>query len=259
MAIVILPVEFPDYAEMAGSPEQTFTEDGFEATRKLLVNWEDRHQLANALAWTTYPYLPAMGAYVRSISIVPAPAKQLAIEDTNFVAYEAAIVTVGYSISPDDPQTADLVTESLEPNAEMRTLDFEDFRWGAVDGDVLKEDEAPSQLLRSHDYVLTFHRLLSVPIEVIDLEGFVNEAVFETYTLGLSYPIETLLYAGGSPSRKITTDGSEAFSVTNRFQYRKTEWNKFFRQKTQAYEEMFHKDGDRYRNYPLGDFSALLP
>jgi len=247
------------YDEMVDSPIEDYTTDSFSATRRLMVDWGSRYALVTDLQWLAYPYLPGVLAYPSSMSVVPAKAKQLPCVGTDFVTYEKAIVTVHYLASAKDPSTLDLVTESLEPNAELRTLDFEDFRWGAINGDVLKEDEAPSQLLRGHDYVLTFHNALAVPLSVITLEGYVNAANFSTYTLGLTYPPETLLFAGGSPSRKITSDGADTFKLTERFQYKASGWNKFFRQSTKAFESIFHKTGGIHRNNPLGDFNTLKP
>lgn len=247
----------PDHEELTDSPSEQFHPDGFDATRTLVVAWADRHALVAALEFSVYPYLPLIGAFARRVSVVPMPAKQTAVGE--LVEYENAVVTVQYSISSSDPQTQDLVTESVEPNAEFRTLDFVDFRWGAIDGDVLKEDEAPGQLLPGHDYVIKFHRLNAVPAAVITLEGYVNASPFSTYTLGRTYPAETLLFGGGTPSRKITTAGAEEFTLTERFHYKSTGWNKFFRQSTQTYVPIFHKTGGEYKNHPLGNFSSLLP
>ena len=247
----------PAHEEMQGSPVETSKPDGFEATRTLVVAWADRQALSEALEFSVYPYRPLMGALARLIGIVPMDAKQST--DGGLVQYEKAVVTVQYSMSSSDPQTQDLVTESVEPNAEFRTLDFVDFRWSAIDGDVLKEDEAPGQLLRGHDYIIKFHRLNAVPTAVVDLEGYVNASPFSTYTLGRTYAAETLLFGGGTPSRKITTQGAEEFTLTERFHFKSTGWNKFFRQSTQTYERIFHKTGGEHNNHPLGNFSNLLP
>ena len=247
------------YDEMVDSPIEDFATDSFSATRRLMVDWGSRYALVAELQWVAYPYIPGILAYPTSMSVVPAKSKQLPGVGTDYVTYEKAIITIHYRSSAEDPSTSDFVTEALEPNAELRTLDFEDFRWGAVDGDVLKEDEAPSQLLRGHDYVLSFHNAVAVPISVITLEGYVNEANFSTYTLGLTYPAETLLFAGGSPSRRITSTGADTFKLTERFQYKASGWNKFFRQASKEYESIYHKTGGIHRNHPLGDFSTLRP
>lgn len=252
----------PEYNEMAGSPVEDFSTDSFQATRNLMVAWGERHALVDALGYTLYPYLPLTGARARNIACVPAPGAQTTLAD-GAVAYEASIVTVQYRASPKDPQTEDLVTESLQPNAEHRPLDFEDFRWDAIDGDLINADEAPSLLIPAHDYILTFHKLLTVPIEVITLEGYVNNSPFSTYTLGLTYPTGTLLFAGGSPQRKVTTTAVEAFTMTLRFKYRRTGWDKFWRQgaadPTTAWQSIYHKKSGLHLNYPLANFAALLP
>lgn len=258
----------PDHSEMAGSPTEQFHPDGFDATRKLIVAWADRHALVAALEFSIYPYLPLITAFARRVSVEPFNAKQL--PDDELVQYEAAVVTVQYSLSASDPQTEDLVTESVEPNAEFRTLDYVDFRWGAINGDVLKEDEAPGQLLPGHDYVIKFHRLSAIPTAVVDLEGFVNASPFATYTLGRTYPAGTLLFGGGTPSRKITTAGAEEFTLTERFHFKSTGWNKFFRQSAEGpteanpnalavYQSIYHKTKGLHLNHPLGNFSTLLP
>lgn len=246
------------FEEMAGSPVEDFAE-AFTATRKLLVAWGSRYSLVGELEYSIYPYRPALIAYARSVSVEPFGNAITAVDGNGLLAYEKALVTVNYSLSSDDPQTVDLVTESIEPNAEFRTLDFEDFRWSAVDGDLLKEDEAASQLLPGHDYIIKFHNLATVPTAVVDLEGFVNAAAFATYTLGRTYAAETLLFGGGTPSRRITSAGVDNFTLTERFHYKADGWNKFFRQATQIQESIYHKTSGIHKNHPLGDFSTLLP
>ena len=247
------------FAEQAGSPVEDFAE-GFTATRKLIVAWGSRYSLVADLEFSIYPYLPALVAYARSVSVEPLGSAITAVDGgSGLVAYELALVTVNYSLTSDDPQTVDLVTESIEPNAEFRTLDFEDFRWSATDGDLLNEDEAPSQLLRGHDYIIKFHNLATVPTAVVDLEGYVNAGAFATYTLGRTYAAETLLFGGGTPSRRITSAGVDNFTLTERFHFKASGWNKFFRQSTQEYESIFHKTSGIHRNHPLGNFATLLP
>lgn len=250
-----MPTEFQ---ELAGSPVEDFAE-GYTATRKLLVEWGSRYSLVAELEFSTYPYLPVLEAFARSVSVEPLGNAITAVDGNGLVAYQKALVTVNYSLTSEDPQTVDLVSESIEPNAEFRTLDFEDFRWSATDGDLLKEDEAPSQLLRGHDYIIKFHNLATVPTAVIDLEGYVNAGTFATFTLGRTYAAETLLFGGGTPSRRITSAGIDNFTLTERFHFKASGWNKFFRQSTQDYESIYHKTGGIHRNHPLGNFASLLP
>jgi hypothetical protein len=177
--------------------------------------------------------------------------------DGQACVYEFSRVTVGYSSKVE----VDLVSESLEPTAEFQVLDYTRFRWTSKDGDPILEGEAPGKITRSLALSRQLFKLTAIPNAVLDQIGNVNDAEYESTLLGLTFPIETLLFQPPSMTRTITTAGSKGWNLNMRFHYKPEGWNKFWRAAADPpeWEEMFDMDVvDAYKNYPLGDFSALL-
>ena len=250
------------YTEQAGSPNESFGEDEFTASRTLICPWSQRHTLLCDLISTQelYPYnSPGVRARAVSGTAKPFGTLQLDAGGTNVTAYEKALVTVNYSTkSGDENDAQDLISESLEPNIEFLTCDHNEFCWGSASGDKLKENEAPGRQVRSLDYVFTIYNMPSIPAAVLGLCGCVNNAPVTAQLLGLTFPTETLLYTPPQLSRTITTDGTGGWQMQFRFSYRPNGWNKYWRHKTQTWERIYLASGGTYYNYPLGDFTPLL-
>lgn len=253
--------------DMAGSPTEQWSQSGLIATRKLLVNWDDRFEAARTrLTWPgeQYPYHTDVLCLAHSVSMSPFPAKTMQHNtDSSRVKYDKAIVVINYKTpSATDPQDIDgeVISESLEPTAEFMTIDPSDFRWGSPDGDPLNEQEAPGRLIVGFDYVFSRYNAINVPNAAMALVGHVNGSIVPTQLLGLSYPIETLLYNPPTIQRTIDVDGDVTYQLTYRFTYKAEGWNRFWRPGKEGgpgYDQMFHIVNGLYRNYPLGDFSDL--
>jgi hypothetical protein len=251
------------YSELPGSPTEQWTEEGFTATVKLMCAWGVRNTLATEIMTQREPYprFPGTKAYPRVADIEPFPAK---IDESavawgllgSLSSFESALVTISYDTSGAD---VDLIDEVLEPTAEFMTLDHKDFRWGSGTGDELKEGEAPGKLIRGLDYRVTFHQAPYIPAAVLTLPGYCNEEALTSYTLGLTFPAQTLLFQPPTATRRITSQMVECWKLGYRFSYRATGWNKFWRQAADDWAEIWHAGGTRYYNYPLGDFPSAFP
>jgi hypothetical protein len=171
--------------------------------------------------------------------------------------YIDALVSVGYSSG----EETDFISESLEPTVEFVTLDYKNFRWGAANGDEVKEGEAPGKLVRSLSLVRTIYHLASIPTDVLDLVGSVNDTAYASTLLGLTFPAETMLFSPPSMDRTITTAGTKGWNLAMRWMYKPETWNKFWnaRANPAAYQRMYTVDpGTVYNSYPLEDHSNLL-
>lgn len=250
-----------DCEEMDGTRIENWGEDGLTASVDVLVDYLDRTDLvADVLGnrWV-YPYRIQSRSTAATAAVRPFPGK--VTRNGQGIKYEKAVVTLNYTPPEqgDDSETVDLISESIEPNAEFLTLDHKEFRWtDPTNGDELKEAEAPGRLLRSFDYVLTKYEQNSMPTEILMFPGSVNDAAVFAPLLGITFPQETLLYNPPTSSRKIDTDGFGKYTIVYRLSFKVEGWNKFWRTKTQTYEQIFVKDGGLYRNFPLKSFSEII-
>lgn len=226
---------------------------GWSASVKLRCNWSERHLLVADIFGNhrEYPGLSGFGLQAQSAAIVPE--KECYTESGQGMVYTTALVTFNYGT-----KVTDLISESLEPTAEFLTLDHKRFRWGAAGGDPLLEGEAPGKLLRGMNIVRTLYELPSIPVAVGTSVGKCNSGAYVSTLLGLTFPIETLLYQPPNMDRTIKSDGAAAWKLTMKFAFKPEGWNKYWRAKTQTYEKIFLVDGAEYKSYTPGDFSTLL-
>ncbi|MGO8752874.1 MAG: hypothetical protein ACLQNE_43580 [Thermoguttaceae bacterium] len=226
--------------EIDGSPVEVGTLDNFRATVSLRCAWGDRYSLAaEQAAFLLYPRLPGTLARCKSITIRPYTKCQGA--DSYGGTYEDALVVSEYvwdRRSPQQDQNGDLFSESLEPTAEHLTLDPSCFQWS--DGTPLDQNEAPGLLIRGLDYVLTHYNLSAIPAAALTLVGCVNEATVSSYTLGISFPAQTLLFNPPTCQRKVMMGPSPnlTWTVTYRFTYKACGWNQFWNARGQKFDTL---------------------
>jgi hypothetical protein len=245
--------------EVHASVTENWGADEITASVELQLPWANRHALVfdligNAREWPHGSFT----AKPRAVSAVISPfsAFYTTDGDEELMTYEDAFVTVNYSSA----QGEDLLAESLEPTAEFFPLDHKRFRWSAVDGDPLAENEAPGKLIRGLNIVRTFFKVAALSTDLLDLVGTVNDGALVTPLLGLTFAAETLLYTPPNLSRTIKTDGTGfAWNVTMKHNYKPQTWNKFWRSKTEAWEEIVdYETGAVYKNYPPEDHSGIF-
>lgn len=249
------------WEELDGSPIEEWNRDtgAFRAIQKFKVAWSDRLALADMFLRSggmTYEHAPTFpGLHARSATTEPFGRQEGSTPNT--ARYADAIVTVTFATpAPDTPVIIGnvLTTVAIEPNAEFSTLDHTNFRWGSGSGAELNPNESPGKLNIGLDYVLTQQGLESVPFHVLSYPGSVNNAVFSSDILGLTFGIETLLY---NPPTIAQGTQPGTWNVSYRFSYRKGGWNKFWRAESQTEENIFHTDGSIYNSYPTRDFSII--
>lgn len=266
------------FVEMQGSPKEGASREGFFAVRTLQCDWNDRLQLYRLLMQgigQPYPHFPM--ARVRQVDIAPFDGRQRGTG--SLASYDKALLTVRY----ETPQrgsvdasgssgggggagsgSGQLVSERLQGGAEFITLPVEDgdgnplFRWSTADGDPLSPAEAPGKIIRTLDYTITRYEIPSIPADAYSLMNTVNESAVTALLLGVTFPAGTLLYQLPEQSRVITTEGVQAWTLTQSFSFRPDGWNKFWRVKTGTFEPLWSVGlGAEYQNHPPSDFTLL--
>lgn len=247
----------PSYAcsEEHGTVKEDVQDSGTTCSVTLRTAWSLRHSLVydivgNRRPWphTSWPVQPLAS----QAAIVPD--KTAYTTSGQSCTYIDALVTITYST-----YILDICAESLEPTAEFLTLDWKRFRWGAKNGDPLLEKEAPGKLVKGLNLVRQlFNRTPPLSTSLLTLMGSSNQAAYTSALLGLTFAKETLIYQPPSLQRTIKTNGDMRFNLTLKFSYKPEGWNKYWRAKSQTWEEIFDVDTGLYKCYPPADYSAFL-
>lgn len=245
-----------DCAEVHGSRSENYSMDsGLEASVQLRCAWADRYDLIQDILLGHAVWPNAGIAACKAISAGSVPEGGIYITDGQSCEYETALVTVNYST-----KIHDLLSESIEPTVQFQTLDYKRFRWTAANGDPLLEGEAPGKQKRGLNLCRTLYEINPpLPTALLNQTGNINTTAYVSSILGLTFPARTLLYHPPQLNRTFKSDGNKAFTIQLKFTFEKNEWNKFWRAKTETYEEIFDVTaGAAYENYPEGDFSDFL-
>ena len=249
-----------DIDELKGSPAESGSLSGVEATATILVPWSLRWLIVDDIVGLrrSYPHAPSSGSIALSASITPFGAST---DDGQGLTYEKAQIAIKYGQL--DGQAIDggsgtVYAESLQPSAEFTPLNFKKFRWGSASGEQLLESEAPGKLEVGLDYVQKQYQLSTVPAAVLSTIGNVNSGSQVAAILGLTFPAETLLYTTPTLDRTLDSAGNGKWDLTMAFSYKPNGWNKFWRADTQAYDRIYIAGGVQYNNYPLTSSLPLL-
>jgi len=264
--------------EMDGFPKERWQDNKFSATRKLLVDWDERYQALAELtagAGQLYPYLANAGIRCKDVAVERAPGKQDQVtpSSSGLATYEYAMLTAEYrvpsygepqpypaSVSPvlhNDPSAA--ISETLRPSTEALQMPADLFEWS--DGTALLDDEAPVRQVHRMEYTLTRHNQTSVPAAAVSYVGNVNsESISPILYPDVVFPAHTLLFMPPNIDIASDSDGNVLFNVAYSFAYKEEGWRKFWRADTESYETIVKKSDDsNYAEPAEVAFSALYP
>lgn len=239
--------------EVYGTRQENFGEDDITASVQLYVLAANKDALVDDLLTNQreYPNIATLNPpKARTAGVVPFYSESVPAGQ-GFV-YDAFLVTVGYTTDP----AREILTETIEPEAEFTRLDYRFFRWS--DGTPITDGESPGLLQRSLRLVRSYKDAVLVPTEIVTKIGTVHSGVYTSSLLGLTFPAKTLLLVPNPVSRTITTAGSEGYNFSIAWSFRPQTWNKFWRPNTLAYESLVNLAGTPYLSYPEEDLSALL-
>jgi hypothetical protein len=251
-------------AEEIGSASEDY--DGITgsitATVTLRCAWSLRHDLVadilgNRRQW---PYLvTAISPIATKAGVRGDESAYVAVGQT--MHPQDALVTISYT-RPEFSEVGafDIVSESLEPTGEYRTLDYRQFRWGSGTGKPITEREAPGKLEVSLKLVRRIFQV-ATPVTTLALTalGKCHDADYTSAMLGLTFPAESLLYLEPSFERTYKSDGTAAANYTQQWQVKMTNWNKIYRTETGTYERMYKAGAGTHTEFhETADLTALL-
>jgi len=259
-----------EHTEIGRSPISEFSLAGYGEHRVLLCDWDDRYTLAQQLMGYvtddggTY-YKPQKHpefdqALVVRVTIEPkgTPADT---GDTQRLGWTHAQLTVEYGNRDDGSisNSTALVTESLEPAAEVITMPDTQLYWDNGQAEPLKPDgvEAPTFVLRMCEWIYTRHQVLDLPSQLFSAVGTVNQFALTSNSLGATFPVWTLLYSMPRLTRTLTVRGWTAWEIEMRFTYRPNSWFKFLKGDG-SWNFMYDSDGNMYQPYGLANFAQLF-
>jgi hypothetical protein len=273
--------------EMADSPKETHSRQGFSATRTILTLWADRSTIAAQLmgsANTTgavnalqYPGLSS----VRCARVDVAPltndvtSQVLATIDGDLNSYESyAVLTAKYQtlepVDPDLPVSGDEGTYfsyRLGISAEGLVLPGVGMKWAsdAPGKSPQEQDLTVTITIPIQEHFLTWHRVLNPPKKTFrDLIGSVNEAKYLGAATG------TLLFSGATLDAEWAFEGDfddirQAYRVNLTFKERRIMdggaaigWNYAWRslpEGSRGWQEIENGNGEPA--YRSGDFGRL--
>ncbi len=221
---------------------------GITAKVKLRCAWEDRLLLADDLLLNMrpWPYITTSFTPVAlSCSATWTNSNAKAVTDGQGYYPEYAYVTVNYGIpkvSSSSIGSFDLISETLEPGGSFIRLPYTLFRWGSRTGDPIEPDESPGVFVPALKLVRRIYRLASLPGNALSSVSKCNANSYASPLLGVTFAPETLLYLEPVTERTISTAGTEGWNYTQNWEYNPNGWNKYYRAKTQTWEEIYRVD-----------------
>lgn len=257
------------YEELEGFPKEELTQTTFRGTRRLMVDWNSRQALRNALIGypgALWPYSLSYGA--RVVSVATEPARGRTQQDNlgaDLAFYDKAILTVNYAAPgqiwehPSNPNAAAAFSEDLEPYTETYPLDFEKYQWS--DGTPLTRDEAPVLQAIAIRYRLRLFYLPAIPSALISLIGTINDATVTPIAIaGVTFAAKTLRFDPARFAFNRQSDGTLRYTVEYNFTYRPSGWDKFYRNDTNSWQVIERiTDETTHEFYPEADFSTAFP
>jgi hypothetical protein len=256
-------VDPPNYYEEAGWPKGVWNKGEFTGIRRLICDWDDRFALIDWI--DRYPN----SIYPYADGPVDAIATQAAIEGMGeqgsetysptdglrapmvLATYPKARVTIKYSTEgPRHVGGGTFLSEWLLPDVTTMPLNPAIFRWNNNTGKVLDEGERPVHMRYSFQYVIRYHQLVAVPSWVLTRVGTCNSNVVGGNLLGLTFAAQRLLFQPPTIKSTLTVGGRSKYEVTIHYKYHPAGWNKFWRQSTATYEDIYLAGGGQYIQYP---------
>lgn len=256
-----------DFEELDTYPRTLWVKGVFLGTRRLKCAWSDRITLLRELDSVenvSWPYGDGPSdAFLFKVDDDPLGRQTEPIDAVEHKAtYDYAILTCWYANEGPRLYGNQLITESLSSDYSGATLPYCNFRWDSGVGTLLHPQEAPK--IELYSFVLTqiFHRVYGVPTWVKARMRRVNPLAYATYSLGLVFPAETMLY---QPPHIVSTAklwGANTYDIIVRYAIHPSwadelpsgqvalGWNSFWRLETSRYEPIYMAGGGRYIQYP---------
>jgi hypothetical protein len=257
--------------EMDGFPIVEQTLDAYKAVRRVMMEWSDVDTFISELVATDglYPYNPSSGATVYRVKIEKLPGSTLtASGGTGMVVYDWAALTLWYSTDAPRYWSNLFYTEEVEPYREFHTVNpvaadgtTQILKWTSNSGDNVNEGLGVT--LAGHIYVLTFYRASSIPANFFSANGYCNSSAVICYSLGMTYPAQTLLHADPYAKRHAILGGTNKWMLRYRWIYRganSATWNHKWRPESGgSWDTVWRNGSTQVIFHPTVAFSTLVP
>jgi hypothetical protein len=259
-----MPTITVPFTECDDSPQEQWTDKGFQATVKLKCAWNDRDTLASELlqqGGTYYFRNNWTSARARSIAItafgVGDPPTITGPEGPKWMNPDSAILTVQYVDDENTAQGTEVLVESLEPTCELLHVPGQFLHW-QVGGNMV--DPEVGVALRQYKMVYSVARkgIPYIPSAVLALLGCCNSVPVQASRLGVTFAAETLLYNSPQCSRRFTTSGTEGWDMAFKWPYQPQGWNQFWNPQKMAWDKMLLANGSWYKPFPPGDLRLVM-
>jgi hypothetical protein len=278
------------YGELPDSPEERFTERGWEATVQLIVPWDLRTDILEDILMYSRPY-PHMygqsGAYAITGSSKPytGQASFSIGADGTAAQYSAAHLTINYGRTRNNcghksggGQGVEVYSEQLDFTDSHLTLEAKQFCWNHDGADTahkapVQNMESPILLVKGFEYTQVRYNQANVPTDLIDLLGSSNASAYYSPLLGITLPAESLLYNPPTLTRKVMSSGAGLWTLSYKLSGKPSGWNKFWNPKgedpvtsafTGAWEYQYPMESDTesgdipHKPYTPMDWSSFL-
>lgn len=247
--------------EMDGFPIEQYTLDGFSAVRRVILPWSDKDAYVSYLSASDglYPYDTSTGATLFRVKIEKLPGSQLsATGGSGYVTYDQAMVTIWYSTTAPRYYGGLFYTESVDPFREFHTVSNTGMTWTTSTAAV---NEPQGVIQSGHVYTLEYHRATSIPPNFFTANGYCNSASVTAYSLGITYPAQTLLHESPHAERQVILGGANRWMLRYRWVYRganSATWNHKWNPATNAWDTC-KIGGNLVTFHPTVNFSTLVP
>ncbi|MBR0191939.1 MAG: hypothetical protein IJQ31_07735 [Thermoguttaceae bacterium] len=277
------PTTTVSFYELAGSPVEAFTSEGFEAKRRFLVRWEEREAFARDVMGhsSTFNYQSST-YYPNRTSVFPVkitfrPADENSIQKQEIAALHLglnsysgwALAEIEYATLTDEDLDLGVQTESgtsLTYRLSWESIDVElpsASGWVWTDsGAAIPEDLSVVQRIPQAVHTIIWSRVLNPPWTAIQqMQGKVNSVEF------LDCPAGTLLFEGAAANklyRSTFQQGESPFCWAITFTFRQKAvhhdsqtygWNHFFRTSDGSWAMV---QSNQKKIYDEADFKTLF-
>ena len=260
-----------DYEELAGSPKESLTAEGFSATRRIKVRWSDRLTLAQRFLGgkidgiSYYPNKYPHFDDAICVAADPEPFGKVKKDTSKKAKYDYSIVVLKYIVPAYNAQVGSAGssvrpyrTENLIPSAKMISLSSDSLYWS--DGIVLNDVSAPQKVMIQLAWQITLHEVPDkLPSSTFTLIGKVNKKPVKSVQFNKTFAAETLLFTPPKPRPTRRTDGTLTWEAMYELIYQSEGWNKYYNPNTQAFEKIYSDSAgaDQVKPYPTADFTPI--
>lgn len=244
-----------EHWELQGTPIRLVTQDGMKGIRKVVMAWDDVPEFIDTIwdsgnnRWPT-EYDSNWAAYLWKLRADPMTNSQSSEQNTHYLDYQLAVVTLGYTTHAMALNVTGVVSETFDGIEHWVSLGYRDLYWvtGGVKTYLTPDEQSAVQLpMPKAHYIREERGVASIPAGCLAYMGHINNTIVHADVLDLDFAVGTLMYKKPRISRTLTTAGNTRYRIVHSAAFNPQGWDKFPRKETGQYEHVYRKsDGDQY-------------